>query len=278
MVIIKSKQVVDIKQDAGLSKDKVKKVVTKSPVINYQWVKDKIDTRDYQYIPSIQPLPAKVDFRPKCTLIENQGQLGSCTGNAIAGAIELLNNQAGKAKDISRLYIYYYERVLENTVNYDNGAYIRDGIKACSKYGASLESLWPYDITKYTNAPTPTAIADGLKRKITRYERTTDYNGCKDALAHGYSVIIGFTVYSSFLSTSTASTGVMTYPNKKTERILGGHAVLLVGYDDAKSCFIVRNSWGTGWGDKGYFYMPYEVIQDKTMSSDFWIIKSVDNP
>lgn len=273
------RQIIDISADPGLSKTVIEK--KPSPIINipkYHWIPDKPDKRDYPYTVTNKTIPTYVDLRPLCTSIEDQGNLGSCTGQAIAGAIEYLNKRSGKTNDVSRLYIYYYERLLENTINYDSGAYIRDGIKATFKYGAPLEKLWPYDIGKFKQAPNKTATDDGSKRKVTLYERVADFNGCLDALANGYPITIGFMVYSSFNSRSVISTGIMPYPNKKKEYLLGGHAVLLVGYNNVKKQFIARNSWGTYWGDKGYFFMPYEVIQDTTMSGDFWVIKSVSNP
>jgi C1A family cysteine protease len=244
---------------------------------NLIWKTDKIDTRDYKYQVTQKVSPNVVDLRSYCSPIENQGNLGSCTGQAIAGAIELLNKRGGKHNDVSRLFIYYYERLILGTVNYDSGAYIRDGIKATNKYGASLESLWPHDIRKFRQEPITEAKNDALNRKVTRYERVNDFNGCIDALTNGYPIIMGFRVYDSFMSKNVARTGIMPYPNTKREKLLGGHAVLLVGYDKRKKVFIARNSWGTNWGDKGYFYMPFDIVKPN-MSSDYWIIKSVNNP
>lgn len=245
--------------------------------VHLQWVHDKLDTRDYQYRLSSRPSPNSVDLRQHCSPIENQGNLGSCTGQAIAGAIELLNKRNGNYRDISRLFIYYYERLILGTVNYDSGAYIRDGIKATNHYGASLESLWPHDISKFRQEPLIEAKNDGLRRKVTRYERVTNLNGFIDALSNGFPVIMGFNVYSSFMASGVATTGVMPFPNTRRERLLGGHAVLIVGYNKARKILIARNSWGTGWGDKGYFYMPFSMITP-TLSDDYWIIRSVNNP
>jgi len=245
--------------------------------INLQWTPDKVDTRDYKYQITTRTSPNIVDLRPYCSPIENQGNLGSCTGQAIAGAIELLNKRNGNYRDISRLFIYYYERLILGTVNYDSGAYIRDGIKATNKYGASLESYWPYDIRKYRQEPITEAKNDALNRKVTRYERLTNLDGFIDALSNGYPIIMGFNVYTSFMSNNVARTGVMPYPNTKREVLLGGHAVLIVGYNKSKKILIARNSWGTGWGDNGYFYMPFDIISP-SMSDDYWIIKSVNNP
>jgi C1A family cysteine protease len=274
--------IIDIEQDPGLHRNPItQQIVVPALPMNipkYHWKADKVDTRDYLYTPLSLSVANSVDLRPYCSLIEDQRNLGSCTGQAIAGAIELLDKRAGRTLDVSRLFIYYYERLLEGTVNYDNGAYIRDGIKACYTYGAPLESLWPYIISKFRTKPTPAAIADAAKRKVKLYQRITDFAGCIDALNNGYPVIVGFNVYSSFQSTTVSRTGMMPYPNTRTERLLGGHAVLLVGYNNSTQRFIVRNSWGPNWGDRGYFYMPFQVIQNKNMSSDFWIIKSVNNP
>lgn len=245
---------------------------------NLQWKPDRVDTRDYKYQVRATPAINLVDLRPYCSSIEDQGNLGSCTGQAIAGAIELLNKRNSKPTDVSRLFIYYYERLILGTVNYDSGAYIRDGIKATNKYGASLESYWPYNISKYKREPVIEAKNDALNRKVSRYERVENFDGCINALTNGYPIVVGFYVYSSFMSATVARTGNMPYPNTKREQLLGGHAVLLVGYDKNKKVFIARNSWGAGWGDRGYFYMPFDVIKNTSMSSDFWIIKEVNNP
>lgn len=258
---------------------------TKTSIPKYHWRPDRADARDHIYDPAklgaVPPtLPAVVDLRPGCSAIENQGQLGSCTGNAIAGLIEYLDRKASKNLEVSRLFIYYQERVLEGTVNYDSGAYIRDGIKAVNIYGAPLESLWPYTIGRFATRPTTAAYADAAKRKAGAYQRVTNFAGVKSALAQGYPVVVGFTVYESFEGNANNTTGMMPYPNTATEQVLGGHAVAIVGYNDTLNGgrFICRNSWGANWGDRGYFYMPYSVIQDTSMSSDFWIITSVKNP
>lgn len=244
----------------------------------YHWVRDKPDNRDYRYQIIPKTIPASVDLRPLCTPIEDQGNLGSCTGQAIAGAIEYLNKKSGRPTDVSRLFIYYYERVILGTVNYDSGAYIRDGIKVVNKSGASLEKYWPYVISRYRTKPNNLSIQDASRRKVLLYERALDFNACINALANGYPVTVGFDVYSSFVNKTNTTTGVMSYPNVAREALLGGHAVLLVGYNNSTNRFIARNSWGTRWGDRGYFYMPYDVIKNTTMSDDFWVIKTVNNP
>jgi hypothetical protein len=208
--------IIDTSQDHTFSKpaDKIIKNRTLDK-FSLIWKKDKVDIRDYKYQLTAKLNPNIVDLRPYCSPIENQGSLGSCTGQSIAGAIELLNKRNGKPTDVSRLFIYYYERLILGTVNYDSGAYIRDGIKATNKYGASLESYWPYNISKFKQEPITEAKNDALNRKVTRYERVTDFNGCIDALSNGYPVVVGFYVYESFMSNSVARTGNMPYPNTK---------------------------------------------------------------
>lgn len=275
-----TRTIIDIEQDPGLHRKPIEFTPAKLPISipKFHWVRDKVDARDYAYQLTSTSPASVVDLRVYCSPIEDQGNLGSCTGNAVAGAIELLNKRSGRTLDASRLFIYYYERLLEGTVNYDSGAYIRDGIRATNRYGAPLESLWPYTISKFRTQPNQAAINDAAKRRVTLYERAADFNACIDALNNGFPVIVGFDVYSSFETPSVARTGMMPYPNTSRESLLGGHAVLLVGYNNATQRFIVRNSWGTNWGDRGYFYMPYQVIQNTRMSGDFWVIKSVTNP
>lgn len=247
----------------------------------YHWVRDRADSRDHMFTAVAPTLPASVDLRTYASPVEDQGQLGSCTGNAIAGAIELIDKKNNKRLDVSRLFIYYEERVLEGTVNYDYGAYIRDGIKVCYTKGAPLESLWPYNIRKWATKPSTSAYADALNRKVTGYQRCANFTAVKNALALGNPVVIGFDVYESFEQGAwqlANSSGLMPYPNTSTEQLLGGHAVLIVGYNDSTQRFIVKNSWGTSWADRGYFYMPYQVIQNTGMSSDFWVISAVKNP
>ena len=274
--------IIDETQDPGVNRVPIEFKPAKLPIVipKFHWKTDKPDARDFIYKLNTVVPPLTVDLRQLySTPVEDQGNLGSCTGNAIAEAIELIDKKNGKNTEVSRLFIYYYERLLEGTVNYDNGAYIRDGIRACYTYGAPLESLWPYNISKFRTAPTSAAVQDAARRKVTLYERATDFNACINALANGYPVVIGFTVYSSFESGNWwYTTANMPYPNTRSESVLGGHAVLLVGYNNSTQRFIVKNSWGTNWGDHGYFYMPYQVIQNTNMSSDFWVIKSVNNP
>jgi C1A family cysteine protease len=222
-------------------------------------------------------LPSKVDLRPECPkTVYDQGQLGSCTANAIAGALEFDRIKEGLPDFTpSRLFIYYNERVMEGTVGTDSGAQIRDGIKSVGSVGAPPETDWPYDIKEFAMKPPQKAFTDAPLDKAVQYQSVAQVQAqMKGCLVSGYPFVYGFTVYESFESTQVAQTGVVPMP-ASGEKVLGGHAVLAVGYDDGSQRFIVRNSWGPGWGMAGYFTVPYAYLTDSHLSDDFWTIRLV---
>ena len=240
---------------------------------DYGWVPDRPDGRDYLY-QAIRPvirLPKEVDLRDYCSLVENQGALGSCTANALVGNIEFLDNMIdGEYKDASRLFIYYNERALEGAVDYDSGASLRDGIKTLRKIGYCWEKTWPYVIERFDKKPPISCYAEAVKHRIESYYRITTLSEMLTCLAEGYPFVFGFTVYESFQDKKVAKTGIVNIPKKK-ERAIGGHAVLAVGYNQKDKRFLVRNSWGMNWGKDGYFTMPYEYLE--TLAADFWTIR-----
>lgn len=254
----------------------------------YNWKKDKLDTRDFKFTYTPSNLPPLVDLRSKCPPVVDQGNLGSCTANALAGALgflEMLEQQVGDSADaeefesagftaFSRLFIYWNERVLEGDTSQDNGAQIRDGVKSLATVGACSEALWTYDISLAFNQPSPTCFTQATNHKISSYQSLDgqDINALKTCLAQGFPFVFGFTVYSSFESTQVATTGIVPLPRRK-DVPQGGHAVMCVGYDDDRQVFIVRNSWGTNWGDGGYFYMPYTYMTDPVLADDFWTLR-----
>ena len=243
---------------------------------SYGWVPDLPDQRDYLYRAlgrRVVRLPKAIDLRPVCSKVEDQGELGSCTANALAGALEFLEKKDKVAfTDFSRLFIYYNERVIEHSTKYDTGAMIRDGIKTLAKQGACTEKKWPYLVSKFAVRPPTVCYAEALKRQITSYHRILSLTDMKSCLAEGYPFVFGFTVYESFESDRVAKTGVVNMPRPK-EQVMGGHAVLAVGYNETQKRFIVRNSWGSDWGLKGYFSMPFDYLADRNLSDDFWTIR-----
>ena len=246
----------------------------------FGWIHDIPDQRDHLYAAPrrlLVALPPKVDLRQNCPAVYQQGQLGSCTANAIAGAIQFDRTKQNLTPVFrpSRLFIYYNERVIERTVNSDSGAQIRDGIKVVAREGVCPEREWPYDITKFTNKPNPGCYKDARRYRAVQYQRLVqNINQMKGCLASRYPFVYGFTVYESFESQRVAQTGVVPMP-RSGEQVVGGHAVLAVGYDDSQQRFIVRNSWGSTWGMQGYFTVPYAYLTDSSLSSDFWTVRII---
>ncbi|HWB14740.1 MAG TPA: C1 family peptidase [Pirellulales bacterium] len=273
------------------------KIAKKRTNARYGWVPDLPDHRDFTYAAPGRRTTADsettVDLRPHCPPVYDQGPVGSCTGNAIAAALEFAMIKQGEdAFTPSRLFIYYNERAMEGTIALDAGAQIRDGIKSVASQGDCPETMWPYDMTRAdpnTNLfpegaraatqPSDECYAEAVKHEALTYlsvaQNLADMKGC---LAEGFPFVFGFTVYESFESKEVAmgdNAGWVPMP-KSGEAVLGGHAVVAVGYDNDDRVFICRNSWGTGWGDQGYFYMPYAYFLDDNLSNDFWTIRLVE--
>lgn len=243
----------------------------------FTWKPDVPDQRDFLFIPKKIALPSLVDLRKNYSKIYNQGPLGSCTANAIAVAIDFERIKQKLTPILpSRLFIYYNERALEGSINEDSGAMIRDGIKTVSKKGVCREYSWPYKINKYRVKPPAACYTEALSNEVTGYLRlqSTSLINLKTSLALGYGFVFGFSVYESFESNAVTKTGIVPMP-KPNESLLGGHAVFCIGYDDAKKVFIVRNSWGAAWGDKGHFYLPYSYVTNLNLADDFWSIRVV---
>lgn len=248
------------------------------------WVPDVPDHRDQLYaapIAHLQKLPPQVDLRPQAPQeIYDQGQLGSCTANSIAAAIEfdLMKQKATKVFTPSRLFIYFNEREMEHTTSSDSGAQIRDGVKSVAKVGAPPETMWPYSDKSpgpFLERPSAAAHAEALKHKVTSYQRVArSLSQMKGCLASGYPFVFGFSVYESFESDEVAQTGQAPMPGPN-EPMLGGHAVLAVGYDDGRQRFLVRNSWSAAWGMGGHFTLPYAYLLDTNLSDDFWTIRAL---
>ncbi len=244
----------------------------------YGWAPDLPDHRDHIYSapqPILAKLPPKKDLRSGCPPVYDQGQLSSCTGNAIAGAIQF-DQKKQKLKTFvpSRLFIYYNERAMEGSINSDSGAQIRDGVKSVANLGVCPETEWPYDINKFADKPTPICYTDAKKCQAVGYQRldSTNLNQLRGCIASGFPFVFGFTVYDAFESPEVAKTGVLNMPGPQ-EKVQGGHAVLAVGYDDAAQRFTVRNSWGKDWGIKGYFTIPYTYLTTTNLADDFWTIR-----
>ncbi len=250
-------------------------------VKGYGWIPDIPDNRDMPFTAplAIELLPSSVDLTKTKRFpdIYNQGNLGSCTGMAIAGAIEYDLLQQNLPDIIpSALFIYYNERMIEGTVESDSGAMIRDGIKSVNQIGFCSEECWPYDISKFAVSPSQKCYDEAVKDRALRYRKVTQTLAqMKTCLASGKPFVFGFPVFESIEAREVFEAGNIPLP-QIGERVIAGHAVMAVGYDDARQVFLIRNSWGEKWGAKGYGTMPYAYLTD--LASDIWVIDAVTVP
>lgn len=265
------------------------KYVTKK----YGWIHDLPDCRDKHVcsndiklklnnISYLKNSNSQLDLRDTMLFfpdVYTQGELGSSTANALAFAYQF-DETKQNIPDVfipSRLFIYYNERNIENTIESDSGASLRNGIKSINKYGVTDERNWPYIIEKFTEKPSEYCYQDASKHcNIEYFSVPQSLSWLRKILRKGFPIVFGFTVYESFESSNIAENGIMEMP-KLNEKVLGGHAVVAIGFNTDKKHFIIRNSWGNKWGDNGYFYMPFEFIQNKKYCSNFWVIQKISN-
>jgi len=239
------------------------------------WKPGKADPRDYKYssiMRSTVALPTSVSARQFVPEVFDQGQVGSCTGNA--GAMVALHRSRKQGRQLygSRLQLYYDARELINETGQDAGAYIRDIYKGMTHKGVAPESIWPYIESRVTVKPTPDVYAEAEKTKAEGYHAVSqDLNELKTCLAEGNIIQFGFIVYSSFMYGQWNK--IMPVP-AATERAIGGHSMVLIGYDDAMKCFEAKNSWGVDWKDKGHVWIPYELVTSD-MFADFFMLEKV---
>jgi C1A family cysteine protease len=256
------------------------------------WRRQKPDHKDALFLHQTplavaRALPKHKDLRPQDLPIHDQGELGSCVGHGTVAVVEFArkkhrqsHGEQTAANTPSRLMAYYLARELEDDVPYDAGAEVRDGLKGAAKTGLCFEDLWPYDVRKFTQRPPPACYSAAQKDRALIYRPVAQTaQALRGCLAHGYPIVFGFTCYPGLDSNEVADTGMLPMPGPH-ESPIGGHCVVLMGYDDEGGRsparhFIVRNSWGPDWGDEGYFYMPYEYIQRADLSSDFWMCETV---
>lgn len=237
--------------------------------MKYKLPSDAIDFRDFQYVPTLTMLAPTVDLRQWASPVETQGELGSCASNTIVGSYELLLNHQFPDRyiDLSRLFVYFNSRLIEESVFMDAGATMRDTIKVMKLYGLCSENMWPYNIDYFTVAPSIDSYADAKTRNIKDYFRISDLGGILDALNNNYPISIGMLVYSTF-DDLTPQNIILEMP-LTYESPLGGHAVCLVGYDLPNRLILARNSYGPEWGDLGYFWITFDYLEAQLM--DAWV-------
>jgi hypothetical protein len=241
---------------------------------------DKKNPNDKTFQPSqFSPanLPPKVDLRPYMTPVENQGASSSCTANAMAGAYEyLMNRVKGSSDDVSRLFIYYNARELDGDPDKDEGTYLRSCIKVLQKHGTCSETTWPFDLHRIFEVPHNDAYDEATNFLIEdAYRVDVDLDSMRSCLAEGYPFTFGLELFGSFQK--AGANGLIPMPDPDKEQHDGGHAMLCVGYSDSDKVFIVRNSWGEDWGDRGYCYIPYDYMTNPELNGDLWSIRRVSD-
>jgi len=247
------------------------------PIRHFGAHRDAPDSRDRAYSPSaelLKSLPKSVDLRPQCPPVYDQRPLHRCTANAAAAAVQFARRKYGLADFTpSRLFIYYNGRKLQGTQHKDAGTSLREVIKVLVSQGDCPEQHWPYDPAQVNAQPPQSCYQDAVKYKDIAYERIAqDLAHMKARLAAGSPFVLTFGIYSGSEAPEAAQTDIMPIP-KAGETFLGDHAVMAVGYDDARAMFIIRNSWGPKWGMQGHFWLPYTYATDPKLAGDFWALR-----
>lgn len=272
-------------------------------VLGMGWQRDLPDYRDYtaehekvkDILEHSEPLNhalsarsfGKVDLREWCTPVENQGSLGSCTAHAAIGMVEYYQRRAkGEYLDASRLFLYKVTRNLLEWTG-DTGAYLRATMRALVLFGVPPERYWPYRIGEFDKEPPPFCYAFAQNYKAIKYYRldppgtkpTQILNSVRRYLLAGLPSMFGFSVYTN-MPPNGESKGEIHFPSEG-DSLIGGHAVLAVGFDDQKKigkdkgALLIRNSWGETWGEGGYGWLPYSYIE-AGLSADFWSMVDAD--
>jgi C1A family cysteine protease len=236
-------------------------------------LRDVHDVRDrmYRALSPAPPLLQRVDLREWSGPVKDQGEEGSCTGHAFSSAREWIARKYEKASPIlSPQCLYVEELVADGSFPKDEGASPRTGCQVLTAKGCCEASLYPYVAGKLT-APTAAQAQNALEYKTGAYHRIGSLPDFLSCLADPtpWPVLVGFVVYESFMTQQVADTGIVPSPQSDESR-QGGHAVLCLGYDFANQLALMQNSWGDGWGQEGYFWMPFDVL--KAPDTDLWVV------
>ena len=240
----------------------------------------KASPKDYRAQPNVTSLPRQVDLRPGCSTVEDQGQVGSCASNAMVGAVEYLERAQGKpAVDLSRLFVYYNARRMSGRVQVDSGSTIPEAMASFLAYGAPPEDVWPYDPMAFMSEPSQDAYRQAFSHEPAEYARVDGTDAVKAALARKQPVVFGINLPERAYQ-EAGQTGRMPAVTEaeieESKATGGGHAMLLVGYDLDAGTFLVRNSWGEAWGERGYCHMPFELLEAGSGYGETWVLGQLE--
>lgn len=244
-------------------------------------VKSPRDVRDHrvQLLNYKAKLPSSVNLRRNLPYVFDQGNIGSCTANSTGSMYSWVAFSQNAGLFIpSRLFLYYNTRALQGTVSYDSGASLRATMQALRQNGVCAETKWPYEYAKLFDTPTADCYSEGADRQALSYASVPISLIPMKNVLRTRPFVLGIAVYSSFFHPSVSRTGQVPVPNTRKESLLGGHAVLVLGYDDRRKSFFCRNSWGTSWGLKGDFYLPYEYATNRKLAFDAWVLYTAELP
>ncbi len=233
--------------------------------------RDAHDTRDRRFAASIKHLPSKTDLSRFCGAVYNQYRTQTCSANALASALTLDANQRDEElAPPSRLFMYYNARVLTNTQATDSGTTIRNAIKAFAHRGACPERQWPFLKREITKRPARACYRDAVLLAIRYHRIPQQLDDLRAALAQGRAFIFGIQAYVEPF-TEAAKSGKLRLP-RKANTLAGGHALIAVGYDSTKRCFLARNSLGRDYARDGFFWIPDAYFTDPDLTYDFWTV------
>jgi len=224
-------------------------------------------------------LPSGIDLRPNCSPVEDQGHVGSCTANSIVGALEDLQIASGSPMtDLSRLFVYYNARRFSDQEGVDCGASMPHAMASLLAFGACPEVLWPYDEARWGLKPEEACYQNTIRFQGLHYASVSPNDERKYVLASGLPIIFGMGVPQHLLMVVGGQTGYMPPPSDgRWEKASSGHAMLIVGYSDAKNAWLVRNSWGTDYGIDGHVWIDYHVMDHYGMGPQaFWTVGPLD--
>jgi len=243
----------------------------------FGWIPDRLDPKDFKYSAFLKiprEFPYEIDLRPNCPLVYAQGETNSCVGNAVGAGVDFYYTKTGLPHlDPSRLFIYFNGRDLDGSPYEDVGCTLRNAIKGVVKLGTCSEKIWPYIIGNVLMRPFQRCYEEAIRNKVDSYYRIGyTLDDLKQCLFEGFPFTIGVRIFENF--PMETSTGIIPMPQGD---ILGGHAMLIVGYRRIDRMFIIRNSWGSNWGDGGYGYIPFDYVLNNGWSGDFWTIRSLQS-